>query len=132
MAKRQVFFSFHFDKDIWRVGQVRNIGAVDGQEIFFDNGWEKVRLKSDMLKMLRLSLTSKKNETKKQIPFILIPTMILVECGQVFPMLIQQQKIRDRILHTRFIIPLLVQSLSTLRQSGTIRRTGQSYSMKAQ
>ena len=47
MAKRQVFFSFHFDKDIWRVGQVRNIGAVDGQEIFFDNGWEKVRLKSD-------------------------------------------------------------------------------------
>lgn len=34
MAKRQVFFSFHFDKDIWRVGQVRNIGAVDGQEIF--------------------------------------------------------------------------------------------------
>lgn len=47
MAKRQVFFSFHFDKDIWRVGQVRNIGAVDGQEIFFDNGWEKVRLKRD-------------------------------------------------------------------------------------
>ena len=47
MAKRQVFFSFHFDKDIWRVGQVRNIGAVDGQEIFSDNGWEKVRLKSD-------------------------------------------------------------------------------------
>ena len=27
MAKRQVFFSFHFDKDIWRVGQVRNISC---------------------------------------------------------------------------------------------------------
>lgn len=27
MAKRQVFFSFHFDKDIWRVGQVRNISS---------------------------------------------------------------------------------------------------------
>ena len=75
-----------------------------------------------MLKMLQLSLTSKKNETKKQIPFILIPTKILVECGQVFPMLIQQQKIRDRILHTRFIIPLLVQSLSTLLMRGNMKR----------
>lgn len=45
--KRQVFFSFHFGKDIWRVGQIRNIGTVEGQELFSDNGWEKVRLKSD-------------------------------------------------------------------------------------
>lgn len=45
--KRQVFFSFHFDNDVWRVGQVRNIGTVEGQQIFSDNGWEKVRLRSD-------------------------------------------------------------------------------------
>ena len=45
--KRQVFFSFHFGNDIWRVGQIRNIGVVEGQELFSDNGWEKVRLKKD-------------------------------------------------------------------------------------
>lgn len=47
VMKRQVFFSFHFGNDIWRVGQIRNIGVVEGQEIFSDNGWEKVRLKKD-------------------------------------------------------------------------------------
>lgn len=45
--KRQVFFSFHFSEDIWRVSQVRNMGVVESQKIFSDNGWEKVRLKSD-------------------------------------------------------------------------------------
>ena len=45
--KRQVFFSFHFGHDIWRVGQIRNIGIIEGQELFSDNGWEKVRLKND-------------------------------------------------------------------------------------
>lgn len=45
--KRQVFFSFHFGNDVWRVGQIRNIGTIEGQELFSDNGWEKVRLKSD-------------------------------------------------------------------------------------
>lgn len=45
--KRQVFFSFHYGNDVWRVGQIRNIGTIEGQEIFSDNGWEKVRLKSD-------------------------------------------------------------------------------------
>lgn len=47
MVKRQVFFSFHFGRDIWRVGQVRNIGAIEGQKLFSDNGWEQVRLKND-------------------------------------------------------------------------------------
>lgn len=45
--KHQVFFSFHYDKDIWRVGQVRNMGVVEGQQLFYDNGWEKVRLNDD-------------------------------------------------------------------------------------
>lgn len=47
MAKRQVFFSFHYNNDNWRVAQVRNMGVVEDQEIFSDNSWEKVRLKSD-------------------------------------------------------------------------------------
>lgn len=45
--KRQVFFSFYFGNDVWRVGQIRNIGTIEGQELFSDNGWEKVRLKND-------------------------------------------------------------------------------------
>ena len=45
--KRQVFFSFHFSEDVWRVAQVRNMGVVDGQGLFSDNGWEQVRLKSE-------------------------------------------------------------------------------------
>ena len=47
MAKRQVFFSFHYNNDNWRVAQVRNMGVVEDQETFSDNSWEKVRLRSD-------------------------------------------------------------------------------------
>ncbi len=43
----QVFFSFHYDEDIWRVAQIRNIDVISGQQLFYDNGWEKVRLKDD-------------------------------------------------------------------------------------
>lgn len=45
--KRQVFFSFHYDEDVWRVAQVRNMGVVEGQALFNDNGWEEVRRRSD-------------------------------------------------------------------------------------
>lgn len=44
---RQVFFSFHYANDVWRAGQIRNMGIVEGQDFFSDNGWEKVRLKSE-------------------------------------------------------------------------------------
>jgi len=47
MAKRQVFFSFHFDKDNWRAGQVRNMGKVSESSTFSDNDWEEVREESD-------------------------------------------------------------------------------------
>lgn len=47
MAKRQVFFSFEFGKDVWRAGQVRNMGKVDESSTFSDNDWEKVKRKSD-------------------------------------------------------------------------------------
>lgn len=31
--KRQVFFSFHYQPDSRRASQVRNIGALDGNEL---------------------------------------------------------------------------------------------------
>lgn len=47
MSKRQVFFSFEYDKDCWRAGQVRNMGKVDDNSTFSDNSWEEVKEKSD-------------------------------------------------------------------------------------
>lgn len=47
MAKRQVFFSFEYNKDAWRASQVRNMGKVDNNSTFSDNDWEEVKGKSD-------------------------------------------------------------------------------------
>lgn len=47
MAKRQVFFSFEYNKDSWRASQVRNMGKVDDSSTFSDNDWEEVKEKSD-------------------------------------------------------------------------------------
>lgn len=47
MAKRQVFFSFEYNKDCWRAGQVRNMGKVDNSSTFSDNDWEEVKEKTD-------------------------------------------------------------------------------------
>lgn len=47
MAKRQVFFSFEYNKDAWRASQVRNMGKVDESSTFSDNDWEEVKEKSD-------------------------------------------------------------------------------------
>lgn len=47
MAKRQVFFSFHYSRDSWRASQVRNMGKVSDSSTFSDNDWEKVRSKTD-------------------------------------------------------------------------------------
>lgn len=44
---RKVFYSFHFDNDSWRAGQVRNIGVVDGSEPLKGNRWEDVKAKAD-------------------------------------------------------------------------------------
>lgn len=45
---RQVFFSFEYDKDVWRASQIRNMGAVDDSSTFSDNDWEEVRYKDDI------------------------------------------------------------------------------------
>ena len=47
MAKRQVFFSFEYNKDSWRASQVRNMGKVSDDSTFSDNDWEEVKEKSD-------------------------------------------------------------------------------------
>ena len=44
---RKVFYSFHFDNDNWRAGQVRNIGTVEGDKPVNGNKWEDVKNKSD-------------------------------------------------------------------------------------
>jgi hypothetical protein len=41
--KRQVFYSFHFDNDVMRVQQVRNIGAIEGNAPVSVNDWETVK-----------------------------------------------------------------------------------------
>lgn len=44
---RQVFFSFHYEKDSWRVGQVRGIGVVEGNEQVKTNKWEAIARRGD-------------------------------------------------------------------------------------
>ena len=39
---RKVFYSFHYVPDNWRVSQVRNIGAIEGNKPASDNDWETV------------------------------------------------------------------------------------------
>lgn len=39
------FTSFHFDRDFWRVQQVRNMGAIEGNQIISPQSWEDVKRK---------------------------------------------------------------------------------------
>ncbi|MFD2918108.1 TIR domain-containing protein [Terrimonas rubra] len=43
MAKRQIFYSFHYDNDVFRVQQIRNIGALEENQPVSINDWEKVK-----------------------------------------------------------------------------------------
>lgn len=44
---RKVFFSFHYELDSWRAGQVRNIGTVEGNAPIADNDWESIKRGGD-------------------------------------------------------------------------------------
>ena len=44
---RKAFYSFHFDKDTWRAGQVRSMGVIEGNVIATGNEWEEVRQKNN-------------------------------------------------------------------------------------
>ena len=44
---RKVFDSFHYERDSWRVQQVKNMGVVEGQPLLSSNAWEEVRKRGD-------------------------------------------------------------------------------------
>lgn len=46
-VKRQIFYSFHFDNDVMRVQQIRNIGALEDNKPVSVNQWEEVKKKGD-------------------------------------------------------------------------------------
>lgn len=50
MAKKQIFYSFHFDNDVMRVQQIRNIGVIEGNEPVSKNDWEEIRKNDDAVK----------------------------------------------------------------------------------
>lgn len=43
MPKRKVFYSFHYKNDVFRVQQIRNIGAVEGNSPVTPNQWETIK-----------------------------------------------------------------------------------------
>ncbi|MGN6604722.1 MAG: TIR domain-containing protein [Ginsengibacter sp.] len=43
MATKDVFYSFHFDNDVFRVQQIRNIGSIEENEPVSVNEWEKIK-----------------------------------------------------------------------------------------
>jgi hypothetical protein len=47
MPKRQVFYSFHFDNDVMRVQQIRNIGALEDNKPVSASEWEEVKKKGE-------------------------------------------------------------------------------------
>ncbi|MBF0232758.1 MAG: TIR domain-containing protein [Desulfamplus sp.] len=47
MVKRQVFYSFHYDNDVFRVQQIRNIGALEDNKPVSANDWETVQKGGD-------------------------------------------------------------------------------------
>lgn len=47
MAKRQFFYSFHYNNDVMRVAQIRNIGVLEENKPVSENDWEEVKKKGD-------------------------------------------------------------------------------------
>lgn len=47
MAKRRVFYSFHYKNDVRRVAQIRNIGAIEDNKPVSENAWEEVKKKGN-------------------------------------------------------------------------------------
>ena len=46
-TKRQIFYSFHYDNDVFRVAQIRSIGALEDNKPVSANDWEKVKQGGD-------------------------------------------------------------------------------------
>jgi hypothetical protein len=48
MAKRQIFYSFHFDNDMFRVQQIRNIGVLVENKPVSENDWTTIKRGGDI------------------------------------------------------------------------------------
>ncbi|HEY5536589.1 MAG TPA: TIR domain-containing protein [Ignavibacteria bacterium] len=46
-TKRQIFFSFDYEPDVFRVSQVRNMGVVEDKPLLSSNEWEEIRKGKD-------------------------------------------------------------------------------------
>lgn len=46
-TKRQIFYSFHYEKDVFRVQQIRNMGALEDNQPVSHNEWEAVKRGGD-------------------------------------------------------------------------------------
>ena len=57
MAKRQVFYSFHYDNDVFRVQQIRNIGALEDNKPVSANEWENIKRGGEALLKNGLTIT---------------------------------------------------------------------------
>lgn len=47
MLRVPVFYSFHYDNDVFRVQQIRNMGVVEGDEPVSPNEWEQLKRRGD-------------------------------------------------------------------------------------
>jgi hypothetical protein len=47
MAKRRVFYSFHYEEDVMRAALIRNIGVIEGNDPVSDNEWETIKRGGD-------------------------------------------------------------------------------------
>lgn len=45
--KRKVFYSFHFENDVMRVQQIRNIGVIEEDKPVTPNKWEEIKRGGD-------------------------------------------------------------------------------------
>jgi len=43
MPKRKVFYSFHYNNDVFRVQQIRNMGVIEGNTPVTPNQWETIK-----------------------------------------------------------------------------------------
>ena len=46
-TKRQIFYSFHYDNDVFRVQQIRNMGSLEENKPVSANDWEAVKKGGD-------------------------------------------------------------------------------------
>lgn len=47
MAKVPVFYSFHYDNDVFRVQQIRNMDVIEGDEPVLPTAWGQIKRRGD-------------------------------------------------------------------------------------